>query len=140
MSGSLPLFQHKLTKTTTHQLYLKYGTNYFSIEEMKEGIGNIVSHMEIEEGQVSKKRINNTNASHTSGIKLPKGDIGTYSAHMSNESAKAQSNPSLSCKEKCCVFCNANHYTSECVKYPILTARQSRLGELHRKLQVSVNN
>lgn len=122
------LFQRKLSKATIQQLYLKYGKNYFTIEEMKEGIGNIVSHMECE-GQITKKRVNAV----ATGNKVSKSDIGTYSAQKSLDDQKVNGNKVKSVKNKhCCIYCTSNHYTSECDKYSTVSARQSRLQELKR--------
>lgn len=125
------MFQRKLPKAAIHQLYLRYGKNYFSIEEMTDGLKHLISHMDMEDGQISKKSKatdSSTNAKHNT-----KTDIGTYSYHKGTDQAKSSSKTNLQNKGKpVCVYCNGRHYTSECETYATVSTRQSRLKELNR--------
>lgn len=126
------MFQRKLPKTTIHQLYLKYGKNYFSIEEMTDGLKNLVSHMDMEDCQMSKKSKVNS-PSPTNGKQNSKVDIGTYSYHKKADQFKSNSKTNLQNKGKsACVYCSGRHYTSECDIYATVATRQSRLIELNR--------
>lgn len=107
------MFQRKIPKAAIHKLYLKYGKNYFSTEEMTDGLKHLVSHMDIEDGQVSKKsKVNNSSSNGKQNSKI---DIGTYSYHKGTDQAKPNLKVNLQSKGKSvCVYCIGRHNTSEC--------------------------
>ena len=113
------LFQHKLPSMTIRQLYIKYDTNYFSLDQMNEGIRDLVSHMETEnQGKASNSKVIQSKSSDQ-----PAQNIGTYYQTQSSNKPKQHTDP-------LCRFCGAGHRNSQCTKYATGTDRIQRLREL----------
>ena len=118
------LFQHKLATTTIRQLYLKYEVNFFSLDQLNEGLRNLVSHMEVEnqpKPRTSKPEIQPVFSEHsTQG-----NQVGTYFV------ARTQNKTSKESNDVRCRFCGAGHKDSTCIKYKSGYERIQRLGELN---------
>ena len=122
------LFQHKLTSTTSRQLYLKYETNYFSLDQLNEGIRDLISHMEVERQQKTLKgtKPEQTYDTTPSTSERP---IGTY-FQTELQSKSSQPKTARSMLDTNCRFCRAAHKDSQCTRYSSGTERIERLKEL----------
>ena len=78
------MFQRKLSKTTIHQLYLKYTTNFFSLKEMKDGLGDLIAHMDVESNKVDK-RVKPASSQLSTARNTTDSDIGSYLSYKETE-------------------------------------------------------
>ena len=121
------LFQHKLPNATNRQLYLKYERNFFSLEQLNEGLRDLISHMEIERQQKHVKG-SKIEAQYDASEPLTDKRIGTY--FSTDTQTKTDTRPSKAIRESNCRFCGATHKDSQCTRYSSGADRIKRLKEL----------
>lgn len=109
------IFQHKLSTTTIRQLYLKYEVNFFTLDQLNEGLRDLISHMEIENPQKKGSKQDTT----SSVAEYKEKPIGTYYSTEANKIVDYK-----------CRFCRALHKEAQCTKYPSGYDRLQRLKEL----------
>lgn len=107
------LFQHKLPNTTIRQLYLKYEVNYFTLDQLSEGLRDLIQHMEVEKLQREVKP----------PVRETKENVGSFYTSGAVDRAKKAPN------EVKCRFCSAQHTDSNCTKYSTGTERLQRLRD-----------
>jgi len=122
------VFQRKLPKEVQKELHYKYGKNYYSLQEMSEGLTTIISHMEVGTSskpvkQNEKSRTQHqSNQSHKSEA-ANSSAVGTYYNSIQSQPQKFQ---------RSCRLCGYSHRESRCEKYPTVVAKKQRLKALNR--------
>ena len=79
------MFQRKLTKETIHQLYLKYATNFFTLKEMKDGLLDLISHLDNLIENLGHKKSKTSTSNTASGKHYPESSIGSYVSQKQTE-------------------------------------------------------
>ena len=103
------LFEHELSTTTIRQLYLKYEVNYLNLDQLNEGIRDLVSHMEVENQQ--KPKASKPEIPTVFSERAPERQVGTYFASRTPIKGGKES------YDMKCRFCGAGHKDSYCTNY-----------------------
>ncbi|XP_069950437.1 uncharacterized protein [Cherax quadricarinatus] len=126
------VIQRKLAGTTVHELHLKYQMNRFTIQQIAEGLGDLVSHLSIGVRAESPPSLHKNPDSYSKisrdQSKAHTTNVGVYFGKVSKVRTSKQNLRDT--HARICMFCEGEHASTSCSEYTTLSSRQQRLKEL----------